>query len=228
MKRNFKLLSALAIATTIITTSGVVMAAESTYGSTGASADTSYTLSEMLTYAIQDEYMAQAEYDAIMDQYGVQRPFSNIIRAEAYHIELLTPLFETYNVALPVNDAATKVVLPATLTETYAIGVSAEVKNIEMYESFLKEDLPADVEAVFTDLMEASEKHLTAFERKVDGNTGYGSGRTTTGSRNEQTTAGGRGNGGMNSSRGQGGNGSGTGTGTGIGNGGTSADCIVE
>lgn len=226
MKRNFKLLSVLAIASTIITTSGVAMAAEGAYGSTSASADTSYTLSEMLTYAIQDEYMAQAEYDAIMDQYGVQRPFSNIIRAEAYHIELLQPLFETYDVALPVNDSASKTIVPETLEEAYAVGVDAEVKNIAMYESFLKEDLPADVEAVFTDLMEASEKHLTSFERKVDGNTGYGSGRIGSETGNGQMSGSGRGNGGMSGGRGHGGNGSGTGTG--IGNGGTSADCIVE
>lgn len=84
-----------------------------------------------------------------------------------------------------------------------------------MYESFLKENLPDDVREVFEALMNASEKHLAAFQRQVDGVTG------------------GSGNGNGN------GNGSGTGIQTGKGNGGTGGNgqgnrntsqenCIVE
>ena len=36
----------------------------------------------MLTYAIQDEYLAHAEYDYILKNFGDQRPASNIIKAE--------------------------------------------------------------------------------------------------------------------------------------------------
>ena len=46
------------------------------------------------TYAIQDEYVAQKEYKEIMDKYGNVRPFSNIINAEANHIEQLKTLLE--------------------------------------------------------------------------------------------------------------------------------------
>ena len=176
-----------------LTTGATVYAANTDIGAAGASVDNEYSLEEMLIYAIEDEYLAQAEYDVIMDTYGVQKPFSNIIKAEATHISLLEPLFEEYDVSVPEKDWESLVVVPETLDAAYAIGVDAEEKNIAMYESFLKENLPDDVREVFEALMNASEKHLVAFQRQVDGVTG-GSGN---------------------------GNGSGTGIQTGKGNGGT-------
>lgn len=137
-------------------------------GAAAASLDVDYTLEEMLVYAIEDEYLAQTEYDIIMDKYGVIKPFSSIIKAEANHISLLEPLFEKYDVAIPEKDWESLVVLPETLEASYAIGVEAEIKNIEMYESFLKEDLPSDVRDVFEALMNASENHLSAFEKQLD------------------------------------------------------------
>lgn len=119
----------------------------------------------MLTYAIQDECMAQGEYEAIMGEYGVQRPFSNIVKAEGRHIAMLLPLFDKYDVAVPIDDSADRVVLPGSLSESFKAGVDAEVINIEMYEKFLKENLPEDVKTVFERLLSASEKHLAAFTR---------------------------------------------------------------
>jgi len=136
-------------------------------GAAGAAADSDRTLSDMLTYAIQDEYLARAEYAAILARYGSINPFFNIIKAEDTHIRMLLPLFEANNLTVPINDAAGRIVLPETLMETYAIGVEAERMNIAMYDSFLKEDLPADVSAVFTRLRDASLKHLKAFENAV-------------------------------------------------------------
>lgn len=154
-------------------------------GASGALADSDYTLNEMLVYAMEDEHLAQAEYDAILDEYGVQRPFSNIVNAEAYHISLLEPLFEEYDVALPDKDWAGMVTVPGTIEEAYAAGVEAEENNIAMYEGFLDKDIPDDVKAVFERLADASERHLAAFERQADGTgcgggvcdgTGYGNG----------------------------------------------------
>lgn len=198
MKRKFKWLSAAVLATSLITTVGIGFAADSSIGSTKAAADKDYTLNEILTYAIQDEYMAQAEYNAIMDEYGVQKPFSNIIRSEATHINLLLPLLKDYNVAVPKNDAAERVVVPASLEESYTAGVEAEKNNIAMYERFLKEDLPDDVKAVLERLLANSKNHLAAFEKAEAGDLGLGMGK------------GNRGRGGMNSSGSNGmGNGSG-------------------
>ncbi len=137
------------------------------YGSEGALDDESLTLADMLTYAIQDEYLARAEYELIIADFGNVRPFTNIMRAEETHIEALLPLFETYGIAAPADEGASHAVSVATLTGTYEAGVNAEVNNIAMYETFLEQDLPADVRAVFTSLMRASENHLRAFQNRL-------------------------------------------------------------
>lgn len=139
----------------------------SDYGSSGALAKSEYTLLEMLTYAIQDEYVARAEYEKIMEVYGVQKPFSNIILSEENHIAMLVPLFDRYGFELPADTAYDHVVVPGSLLEAYKIGVQAEIYNIAMYDSFLKQDLPTDVRSVFIKLRDASYNHLNAFENKV-------------------------------------------------------------
>jgi len=138
------------------------------YGADEAKKLEDYTLEDMLTYAIEDEYLARAEYEAIMKEYGEQKPFSNIIKAEKNHIEELMPLFNTYNIVISENDAKEHVVVPASIEEALAIGVQAEIDNIAMYEMFLEQDIPQDVRDIFTNLKKASEKHLAAFERGVE------------------------------------------------------------
>ncbi len=128
-----------------------------------------YTVEQMLTYAIQDEYLAQAEYKAINEKFSVDRPFSNIMKAEGTHVEHLLPLFAAYNIAVPTDTATQHVILPETLEEIYQIGVTAEIHNIGMYDAFLKQvGLPEDVKDVFEALKKASESHLEAFQRNLD------------------------------------------------------------
>lgn len=127
-------------------------------------------LAEALTFAINDEYNAQAAYNAIIKKYGSIKPFTNIVKAEANHISLLKPLFTKYNIEIPANNA-TLTDIPTTLTNAYALGVEAEKANITIYEGLLKEDLPEDVKLVFQKLINASKNHLKAFQNKVDGGT---------------------------------------------------------
>ena len=128
-----------------------------------------YTVEEMLTYAIQDEYLARAEYEAIIQKFGVDRPFSNIMQAEVTHAELIMPLLTKYGITLPEDTSSQHVVLPDTLDEIYEIGITAEVTNIGMYDTFLKQDdLPDDVRDLFEKLKRASENHLRAFQRNAD------------------------------------------------------------
>lgn len=130
------------------------------------SSDVEYSLEEMLSYAIQDEYLAKAEYELIISQYGEIRPFINIVKAEQTHIDLLLPLFETHNISLPENNASEFVVLPESITSAIATGIEAEEMNIAMYQIFLAQDnLPDDVRSVFEYLMSASENHLSAFSK---------------------------------------------------------------
>lgn len=137
------------------------------YGSGLALKDTDLTLADMLTYAIQDEYVAQKEYKEIMDKYGNVRPFSNIINAEANHIEQLKTLFTKYGIAIPEDKSDSYVVVPASLADSYQAGVDAEVLNIKMYDLFLNESLEQDVRTTFESLLKASENHLRAFSNKI-------------------------------------------------------------
>lgn len=134
---------------------------------------TTYTVEEMLNYALQDEYLAQAEYQAIIDTYGEIKPFTNIVLAEQTHIDLLLPLFETYGYVVPENTAADSVVVPESITAAFATGIDAENANIAMYETFLAQDnLPDDVRAAFEYLVSASANHLAAFSKDRYSGTG--------------------------------------------------------
>jgi hypothetical protein len=206
MKFASKML-ALTVALAILTIASITALAE--FGSGAVTGGQTYTTEQMLTYAIQDEYMALAEYQAIIEKFGASNPFTNVVQAEQQHIELLKPLFAAYEVALPENDAASRVVLPETLTLSYEAGVKAETSNIAMYDAFLTQTLPADVKAVFTSLKAASENHLSSFERKSTNQTGGAQGNRA-----------GRGNGNMRGS----GNSNGNGCGRGNMNGGCGAN----
>lgn len=184
MKKIYKVVTSTALVMAVMASSAVALAGEVPFGAAGAALDESFTIEDMLTYAIQDEYLAQGEYEAIMAEHGVQKPFSNIIKAEGKHISMLLPLLEKYDVEVPADDSADRAVIPGSIEDSYKAGVEAEIKNIEMYESFLEEDLPDDVKIVFERLKSASEKHLSAFERSSGTSEGLNIGRTNENRRN--------------------------------------------
>lgn len=148
-----------------------VMAEEETYGATAVSqlADEELTLEKMLNFALQDEYLARGEYQKIIEKFGNNRPFSNIIKAEERHIAWLKPLFKKYGFLLPPDRGLELATIPATFAETLKIGEAAEIANIAMYKRFLKQDLPDDVRDVFSHLLTGSENHLAAFTRNGRG-----------------------------------------------------------
>ncbi|HPW53840.1 MAG TPA: DUF2202 domain-containing protein [Erysipelotrichaceae bacterium] len=138
------------------------------YGSKGALADTNLTLADMLMYAVQDEYLAHAEYLLIMDIFGTQKPYSNIAKSEETHLALLKEVYLAYGLDFPEDASADHVVVPASLLEAAQTGVQAEIDNIAMYELFLSYDLPENIAQVFTALKNASESHLLAFQKQVE------------------------------------------------------------
>jgi len=139
------------------------------FGAAAVEEGVTYTLEEMLTYALQDEYLAKAEYEVIQEVFGVDNPFANIMEAEITHQETLFALFEAYGIPIPEDTAADHVVIPDTLLETYLTGVEAEINNIAMYLIFLSDEtLPQDVRNGFTALMNASQSHLEAFSRNAE------------------------------------------------------------
>ncbi|MBP2641976.1 MAG: hypothetical protein H6Q66_2927 [Firmicutes bacterium] len=136
------------------------------YGARGALQTPKPTLQEMLNFAIQDEYLAKAQYSAILDTFGKVRPFSNIVQAEGQHIAELQPLFNDRGLDVPSDESKPYVVNPQSLADAMKIGEQAEIDNIAMYEHFLRQpDVPEDVKAVFSRLLAASQRHLNAFRR---------------------------------------------------------------
>jgi len=131
-------------------------------GAKAALADTNLTLADMLTYALQDERIARAEYEVILDTFGSSRPFSNIIKAEESHIRYLVDLFADHELPVPADDTA-KPAAPKDWASAIEAGRQAEIDNIAMYDRFLAQNLPADVRQVFEQLKAASQNHLRAF-----------------------------------------------------------------
>jgi hypothetical protein len=126
-------------------------------------------LKAALTVLIEDEYKARAEYVALVEKFGEVTPFVNLIQAETGHINALANQFTAYGLSVPVDIGSKFTVIPATLAEAYAIGVQAETSNIALYENYLTKDFPANIERVFTNLMNASLNHLATFKAYQDG-----------------------------------------------------------
>lgn len=119
-----------------------------------------------LTAGITDEYHAYAIYQAVIDQFGAVRPFTNIQRAELSHSDALAFLFERYGLDVPQPDALDVVPQFASVQEACAAAAAAEIANFDLYDTWIAtvQDYP-DIVHVFTALRDASEfQHLPAFE----------------------------------------------------------------
>ncbi|WP_226666246.1 ferritin family protein [Metabacillus litoralis] len=135
------------------------------YGAKGALNSTTLELPQMLIYALQDEYLAQARYDNILATFGNIRTFTAIKEAELRHINALLPLFDRYQVPLPEEKSQLFITTPESIKAAFAAGVQGEIENVSMYEKFLSFNIPNNLRTVFTQLRNASLNHLSAFER---------------------------------------------------------------
>jgi hypothetical protein len=138
------------------------------YGAKGALTDSDLTVNDMLMYAVQDEYLARGEYLAIIDKFGSQTPYSNIVKSEESHLAFLEEVYKSYGIEFPSDTSADHIIIPEDLLEAAKTGVQAEIDNIAMYELFLSYDLPENVYEVFNALKKGSDSHLLAFQKQVD------------------------------------------------------------
>ncbi len=161
---------------------GAAMAAQASaasttgFGAAGALAaigsGTPLAVADMLRYAVEDEYLARAEYRVIMAKFGAQRPYTNIEASENQHLEWLRAEYALRGLAFPADAAASRVVAPADLKAAAQAGVDAELGNIAMYEAFLASPLMAEpgnasAAALFANLKRASENHLRSFRTQL-------------------------------------------------------------
>jgi len=138
------------------------------YGAVGALSDKDLSISDMLMYAVQDEYLAHGEYMAIMEKFGSQKPYSNIVRSEETHLAYLEEVYTAYDLEFPDDTSKDHLIIPLDLLEAAQTGVQAEIDNIAMYEKFMTYDLPENIYNVFDALKRGSDSHLLAFQKQVD------------------------------------------------------------
>lgn len=123
-------------------------------------------LKSMLDILYQDEYNTKSTYEEIIDEFGPNILYNNLIQAEAQHMNALERIYTRYDIQIPNMDARTPN-LPDNLLDTYTLGKEAEEANIALYDKYLDEDLPEDIRFTFERLMNASYHHLDAFNQAI-------------------------------------------------------------
>jgi len=127
----------------------------------------SQEVQDALNQAIQDEYKARTTYEAVIEEFGMVRPFAMIIRAEEQHINALKAVYDRYGLEPPEAESL-EIEMGDTLADMCAVGVEAEIDNAALYRDRLLSSVSEheDIVFVFTNLMNASkDKHLPAFQR---------------------------------------------------------------
>lgn len=164
----------IAVALLVATASG--WASGPDYGAAAATAaiagNKAFSITDMLRWAAEDEYLAHGEYATILKKFGAIRPYSNIIQAEEQHLDWLRTEYKARNLAFPSDGSAPYVAAPADLKAAAQAGVDAEISNIAMYKAFLarpevSKPENASVKTLFAQLMQASENHLRAFKTQL-------------------------------------------------------------
>ena len=133
---------------------------------------------QALLAALDDEYKAHATYEQVIRDFGAERPFANIVEAEARHIAALVTLFERYRLKVPPNPWPGKVPRYQSVDAACAAAVQAEIDNAALYQRLLASTRRPDILAVFEALHSASQdRHLPAFRRCVQRSAGGAGGR---------------------------------------------------
>ena len=212
-------------------------------GAVVAAADAGLT--QDLQYMREEERMARDLYKAFADKYDNAAPFRNITVSEGRHFDAVGTLLDRYDVSDPsAGKAAGTYAFPeiqklydgwlakgnASLQAAYGVGVELETADVADLKEAVNKRTEADVDRVFTALLNGSEQHLKAFQAAVDGKvlgTQDGAGRMNRwGGSDERPN--GLGNGAGQGRMGKGGRGAGMGPGDGTGYGMTGerpADC---
>lgn len=147
-----------------------------------------------LVFMREEEKLARDVYLTLYNQW--QLPvFSNIARSEQQHTDRIKALLQTYGVPDPVADDTVGVFVNQQLASLYAqlvtqgqasalealkVGVLIEEVDIADLQKAISETTHADIAVVYTNLMKASQNHLSAFSSLLDNvgaATGGGRGR---------------------------------------------------
>ena len=88
-----------------------------------------------LLRALEEEYRAEALYDAIATKFGVRAPFQRITQSERRHAWILESLAMAHGLELPAdNAAAAKQPEVVSIAAACRAGVESEKKTIALYD----------------------------------------------------------------------------------------------
>ncbi|MBK7722033.1 MAG: DUF2202 domain-containing protein [Austwickia sp.] len=140
-----------------------------------------------LAFSRDEERMARDLYQLFANTYDQARPFSNIVRSEQQHFDVLGSMLVRYGVADPAAgkpagqyaNAEIQKLYDAwaakgktSLTAAYAVGVELEKADIADLKEILTRTSAADLKVVYTNLLKGSENHLRAYTAASQGTTG--------------------------------------------------------
>lgn len=126
-------------------------------------------LHQVIRIAVYDEYHAYETYKKVIEKFGVQPPFVNIMQAEINHFEALSLIAQKYEVPLPTNDWEGKIDAPHSLLEASEIGVGAEIENIKMYDDLIvyAKEYPDVLDMLYRLQAASYNNHLPALRQSV-------------------------------------------------------------
>lgn len=186
IKKLFRILSVIAILAVgvfFLSQTGIVSAAYEARGGRGGSggygqgagqaiSGSGYALTPLsiaeaaaLQQAILEEYGAYNLYQSAISQLGNVYPFSQIVRSEQQHINVLVGQADKYGVPIPANPELATQPTFATLAQACQAGVKAEIADAQMYDTLKPVTTHADLLQVYNNLQSASlNSHLPAFQ----------------------------------------------------------------
>jgi len=128
---------------------------------------------------LEDEYRAEATYDAVLVSFPGARPFINIIEAERRHADRVRTEMDRVGITYAkTNPYLGTLKAPVSVLEACQQGIVAEKENIALYDRLLPSVTDGQIRATMTALQSASlERHLPAFQRCVARGGAMGAGR---------------------------------------------------
>ncbi len=141
-------------------------------------------VAQQIAYMREEERLAGDVYLAIAKLYPDTTAFSRIAGAEQRHFDSVGKILTRYGLPDPsagraagsyADDGLTELYdqlmaqAKVSVNEAYKVGVVVEETDIADLETDLTGNLPADVEAVWTNLLAGSNNHLAAFTALRDG-----------------------------------------------------------
>lgn len=118
--------------------------------------------------ALYDEYAARSFYTRVIEAFGEQSPFVNIVRSEAQHVSALLGVCERFGIPRPLDPFPQETRVEPTWLANCQRAVAGEVANVHLYAYLLNQVAEPEVRRVFENLQAAAlQNHLPAFRQAV-------------------------------------------------------------